>query len=116
MQQDPYFKPSVSINFKQIIIIVVVLGAILSIPLIISFVSNKERESLKESFSKTLAGFKISTDKEVDSPFVLTIPVINTEVDLTILKQNPQLVVYIGLGLVTLSILIGITLIRSLMR
>ena len=116
MERDPYFKPSVDVDLKTIIIIIVVLVIILSSPFVIGFIRSGGTSSLGETFKETLAGFKISQVQEGEEPFIITIPIVATEVNLTVVKQNPQLIVYIGLVLFTVAILVGITLIRILMK
>lgn len=116
MEKDPYFKPSVKIDFKTLIIIIIVLGLIFSIPFLISFIRSGGTGSLGETFKETLAGFKISTEGDSGNPFIITIPILNVDLNLTVVKQNPRLIVYVGLALFSMAILIGITLIRSLAK
>lgn len=116
MEKDPYFKPSVTVDVKQVVIIILVLAVIAATPFIIRFVKSGGSSSIGDIVRETIESFKITTDTEVDSPFIVTIPVINTDVNLTVIKQNPQIITYLGLGFVTGAILVGITLIRSLWK
>jgi hypothetical protein len=115
MEKDPYFKPSVKVDAKQIIIIIVILATIAAIPFVINFVRSGGSSSFSQTISDTLEDFKIKTGDD-DSPFLVTIPIINTELNLTVVKQNPQLVIYLGLAFITIAILVGVTLIRSLSK
>ena len=115
MGKNP-FKPEIKINFKQIILIILILGTIACIPFVISYIQNPDKRSIGEIVETTIASFKISTVTEADTPFTLTIPIITQEIDITILKKNPQLITYSGLGFVAFAVLIGITLMRSLAK
>lgn len=115
MPKDPHFKPSIKVDFKQIVIIILILSVFVAIPFIINYVQNPNKGSIKETITQTIESFKIKTF-ETDSPFTVNIPIINKDVDLTIIKQNPQLVTYIGLGMIAVAILVGIALIKNLRR
>lgn len=109
------FRLSLDINFKQIIVILLILAILFSIPLAVGYIQSPDKTSLNEILNSTVETFRLKTE-ETDSPFMLTIPVVNTDVDLTIVKQNPQLITYAGLFFVTISILIGIALIKNLRK
>lgn len=107
------FKPSININSKQVITIIIILLVFVSIPFVINYFQSPNKGAIKETIAQTVESFKIKTF-ETDSPFTVNIPIINKDLDLTIIKQNPQLVTYIGLGMITVAILVGIALIKNL--
>lgn len=109
------FKPSIQVNLKQVIIIAIILLLIASIPFVYSYLTNPDSKSFSQIVDKTIASFSIET-KETDSPMTMTLPLIGAEIDLTIIQQNPQLLVYGGAIFVFIALLIGITLIRNLKK
>ncbi len=111
MQEDTHFKPSLKVNFKQIIVIILILSAFAFIPFVVNYINNPDKTSIKEIFTQTIESFKIKTTK-TDEPFLVEIPIIEKNIDLTVLKQNPQLLTYSGLGFISISIILGIALIK----
>jgi hypothetical protein len=115
MNKDSYFKPSLHVNFKQVIIIVVILAIIVSIPFIIGFVQNPEKLSNVVADIKDDFQIKTNSADSKDS-LIVTLPIVPVKVNLTIFKQNPQLLTYFGLACIALAILIAITIARSMRR
>lgn len=108
-------KPTVKVDFKQIIIIVLIILLFISIPFIISYVQNPEKRSVSDIISHTFESFKIKS-LETEEPYIFKVPLFNTDLDLTVVKQNPMLVTYAGVVLLFISTLITITLIRNIRR
>ena len=109
------FKPSVSVNFRQLVTIVFIFIIILSIPFIYQFITDSEIHSLNDLFAHTINSLKIDTTTET-SQLIFNVPLLNVPIDLTVLRRNPQLLIYGGLMLIIFAILIGITLIRDLSK
>lgn len=109
------FKISLKTNFKQVIVIVFLLGLILSIPFIITYIQSPTKISVKESISQTIESFKPATSSNGDE-FIVTLPLLNTDLNLSILKKNPKLLTYAGLALLSLAILIGITILKNIFK
>lgn len=109
------FKISLKTNFKQVIVIIIVLALILSIPFIITYIQSPTKISVKESITQTIDSFKSTTSSNGDE-FILTVPIINLDLNLSILKKNPKLLTYAGLAFLSLAILIGITLLKNLFK
>lgn len=110
MDTPPCFKLSIDINFKKFVVTVILLATILGTPFIINYAKNKEESSL----SHVLGEFTAS--EEVEDRFIITLPLINIDLDLTIIKQNSQVVVYIGFGLVAVALIVGVVLIKRLLK
>jgi hypothetical protein len=115
MDKQSKFKISFKVNSKQIIAIIIITIIFVLIPFVISYISNPDKKNINEIVKQTIESFKIKS-YETDSPFIVTIPIINKRVNLTIIKQNPQLVIYGGLFLFTISIIIGISLITNISK
>jgi hypothetical protein len=103
------------VTTKQVIIIVLLVSCFISIPFIVDYLQSPEKVSLQESISTTFENLKFKYE-ETDQPFMIKLPIINTEINLTVFKQNPQLITYIGLGFVTISLIMGITLLRNMRK
>jgi hypothetical protein len=110
------FKAEIKVNFKQVIIIILLLGLIASIPFIVTYIQNPDKKNISELVSITLEDMNFSSVTAEDEPFLITIPLINAQIDLTILKKNPQLFFFIGGVLFFFSVLMVITLARVLLR
>ncbi|MBN2016361.1 hypothetical protein JW766_06060 [Candidatus Dojkabacteria bacterium] len=109
------FRPSIQVNCKQLFVIACILGLFILIPSTISYLLNPDRKPVDETFSLVLKSLKIET-YDTDSPLMLTIPLVNKEVNLTVFKQNPQLIIAVGAVLAVFALIIAITLVRNLRR
>jgi len=114
-KKESNFHISFQVNFKQIIVIIFILAIILSIPFIINYISSPTKISIKDSISQTIKSIKTPSSSS-DDEFIVTIPLLNTNVDLSILKKNPKLLTYAGLALLSLAILIAISLVKNLLK
>ena len=115
MEKESKFKISFKANSKQLIAIIIIIIIFILIPFIISYIGNPDKRNITEIIKTTTESFKIK-NYETDSPFLITIPIVNKSINLTIIKQNPQLVTYTGLFLFTVAIIIGISLISNITK
>lgn len=109
------FRISLKTNFKQIIVIIFILAFILSIPFIVNYIQSPTKISLKENITQTMESFKPSTISNGDE-FLVTLPLVNVDLNLSIIKKNPKLLTYAGLAFLSLAILIGITLPKNIFK
>ncbi len=114
-EEKKKFRISLKTNFKQVIVIIFTLAFILSIPFIVNYIQSPTKISLKENISQTIESFKPSTTSNGDE-FIVTLPLINTDVNLSIIKKNPKLLTYAGLALLSLAILIAITILKNIFK
>jgi len=109
------FRLSLKVNIKQIIIILGTLVIIALIPIIISFLLNPEGGSITERISNAFESFELNTEDQGEKQ-TFTIPLLNQEIDISLLKSNPQLVIFIGIALILISIVIIMTLVKRRIR
>ena len=109
------FRVSLNTNFKQVIVIIIVLSLILSIPFVINYIQSPTKISLKENIAQTIESFKTSTSSNVEE-FIVTLPILNVDINLSVIKKNPKLLTYAGLAFLSLAILIGISLVKNIIK
>jgi len=85
------------------------------IPLLISFLLNPEGGSITERVSNAFDSFRLNTEDQGEKQ-TLTVPLINKDVDISLFKSNPQLVIFIGIALILISIVIIMTLVKRRIR
>jgi hypothetical protein len=111
-EPPPKFRFSVKIDFKQTLLIGLILSIFIAIPIVVNYLQNPNRRPIDEILSQTVESIKIKS-YDTDSPFMINIPIVNKELDLTILKQNPQLLIFAGIIFGVFSMLTAITLLRG---
>lgn len=107
------FKPSISVTAGQIAAIIFILLVIVSIPLIWAYISNPEKKPIDEIISGVFDSLGASGGEE---EWRVRLPVIGSELNLSIFKQNPQLVIFIGIVCIVLAMILAISLIRNTVR
>jgi hypothetical protein len=105
------FKPEVKTNKRQITIIIIIIIIFITVPLAYTLF-----RSVSGNPFETFTNLIQQDTADTNDPLMFTIPILNTEIDLTIFRENPQLLIFGGIALTALSVLIGITLIRSFMK
>jgi hypothetical protein len=103
------------VTIKQVVLIIVILACFAAIPFVVYYIKSPDKVSIEESISNTLQNLKFKNE-ETNQPFMVKLPLTNTEVNLTIVKQNPQLISYFGIGCVSVSLIVGITLLRDMRK
>ena len=114
-RQRPPLKFSIKATWKQIFIIVLILGVIVTIPLAFEYFNNPNRQPIGEAVDQLVDKFKLESSDE-NTPFLITLPLINKEIDISILKQNPQLITFAGAGFIFIALIVGITLLRNIKK
>lgn len=110
-KQSSKFRLSFKVNAKQILIIIFTLIILASIPILISFLLNPEGGSVMDRVSHAFESFKLNPEGE-DSTKTFTIPLIDKDVNISVLHRNPQLVIFIGIALIIISIVTVMRLAR----
>ncbi len=108
--------PSINIPGKQLLFAIIIIGLIILIPIAINYFSNPDRTPMSQTIEEVAQTLDIETEVSEENQLTVSIPLVNQSLNLGLLKQNPQLAIYVGLGLFGIAILTGITLIRSLKR
>ena len=102
---------SVSVNPKQLIIGILVLGIIIATPLLYSYYRNPNRTSITQTISEFVNDLKAEDGGDTQT---VNIPIVNKQIDISVLQRNPQLLMYVGIIFFVFALLIGITLFRSI--
>jgi len=116
-EQNRYkaFRPSISVTRGQIFAIIVIITIIIAVPFIVGYVANPERKPISEIAENIIEYAKIDTTTD-EEEWKVTLPLIHSEVNLTIFKQNPQLVLFAGVVFIIIAVILSITLIRNSLR
>jgi len=110
------FKLSIQTNRRQIFVIAIILVFIVSIPLAIDYFQNPNKVNIKESITSTFQKLKPVQQQNDDTQYIVTLPIVQKEVDVSVLKKNPQILIYIGIGFFIIAMIVGITLLRNTLR
>lgn len=109
------FQPTFKVNLKTCIVIIAVLGIIAAIPFIVNYIQNPEKRTPKEIIAQTVEDFTPEIDPEGDQ-LILTIPFTSLSLNLTVFKQNPQLIMYAGGGFLLIAGILFIALTKNFVR
>jgi len=112
MNQEPAFKPTFKATKGQIFFAVLIMLIILSIPFLYSYFRNPNRTSVGEFMNRPIS--QIIKIKHEEGPTYIEIPVVKKQVDVSVIKENPMLLVYFGIFMFIVAVIIGITLMRNL--
>jgi hypothetical protein len=114
-EREP-FKLSIQTNRRQIFVIVIILLFIVLIPLTIDYIQNPDKVNIKESITSTFQKLKPVQQQSDKTQYFITLPIVQKEVDVSVLKNNPQILIYAGIGFFIIAMIIGITLLRNISR
>ncbi|MDD3647457.1 MAG: hypothetical protein PHS44_03085 [Candidatus Dojkabacteria bacterium] len=102
------FRPSIKITLLQAVVIITTLSVIAAVPVVIEhfFLADKDSGSVTKEIAKSPGS----------DEFVLQLPVTGTNLDLSAVKKNPQLITYAGLAFISIAILVGMSLVKNMLR
>ena len=101
---------SININPTQLIISLIILGIIVAVPIFYNYYRNPDRTSIRKTADEV-----VETVKQDDSqPLILTIPIVEKELDLTIVRKNPNLIMYLGISFFFISIILGLAIVKNI--
>lgn len=109
------FRLSINTNKKQLVIMALIVLVFISVPIIVAFIQNPQMIDVGGKF-EGIREILLQSGSADTSPLVITIPIVGKQVNLTILKRNPQLIIFGGLGLLVIAMIFGVTLLRNLGR
>ncbi len=102
---------SLGVNVKQFVVAAVTLILVLALPFIYTYVKDPNKKSIRHLISSTIEGSGAYSEGE--ESFVVNIPVVNYQVDLSVVERNPQLLIYVGVVFLVIAFLIIISLVRN---
>lgn len=116
MENQNPFKPSVKVSWKQIFLIILILVLVFCIPFVIQYIRNPDQSVIKNVVTTVTSKINLKSSDLDTSPSIIEIPLIHKQIDVSVVKENPYLIVYVGLGLVVVAIIMGIGIMRNLLR
>ncbi|MBU0975442.1 MAG: hypothetical protein ABIE03_03790 [Patescibacteria group bacterium] len=101
------FRPSFRITLLQGVVIFITLAVIAAVPASIEYLINSNHKSSNEVA-------EVPGDNYTEQ-FIVKLPVTGTDIDLSAVKKNPQLITYAGLGFISVAILVGMSFAKNML-